>query len=168
MYMTKKIGLIAIAVLVVVVFAMGMRRASMMNGGAGIELVAVSSTGEKILLAADVISVTGELPKNTAAQKSGDLIVSLALNPYPPSVSQPGEFDVTLTDVNGQAINDASISLDLTMPQMRMPPNQPVMEFVSDGKYHVTAYYTMRGWWRIEVVIMRANEKQSVFFDLGL
>lgn len=167
--MMKKIGLIVVLILVAIgVFAMGMRRASMMNGGAGIELVAVSAAGEQILPAADVTSVTGSLPKNKAAQKSDGMIVSLELNPYPPTVSQPGEFDVTLTDLDGQAINDASISLDLTMPQMRMPPNQPVMEFVSDGRYHVTAYYTMRGWWRIEVLITRGGETQSVFFDIGL
>lgn len=166
--MMKKIGLIAIVVLIAIaVFAMGMRRASMMNGGAGIELVAVSAAGEQILPPADVTSVTGDLPKNTAAQKSGDLIVSLALNPYPP-ISGEGEFDVRLTDLNGQSIDDASISLNLTMPSMRMPPNQPVMEFVSDGEYHVAAYYTMRGWWRIEVIITRGGQTQSVFFDVGL
>jgi nitrogen fixation protein FixH len=91
----------------------------------------------------------------------------MELNPYPPSVGE-GEFDVTLTDLSGQAIDDAAINLDLTMPAMRMPPNQPAMEFVADGKYHTKAYYTMRGWWRIEVIITRGNETQSVFFDLGL
>ena len=145
--MAKKIGLIAVVVLVVLaVFAMSMRRSLMMGGaGSQLELVAVSADGTQILPSTDVISVTGELPKGTAAQKSGDLIVLLALNPYPPNVGQ-GEFDITLTDVAGTTIDEASINLDLTMPAMRMPSNQPVMEFVSDGRYHVTAYYTMRGW----------------------
>jgi hypothetical protein len=167
--MTKKIGLIAIVVLVAIgIFVMGMRRASMMNGGAGIELVAVSSTGEKIIPAADVTALTGKLPKNTVAQKSGDMIVSLALNPYPPSAGQPIEFNVALTDLNGKAIDDAIISLNLTMPSMWMPPNQPDMQFVSGGKYNTTAPFTMRGAWRIEVVITRDGNTQSVFFDVGL
>ncbi|MBI5945565.1 MAG: FixH family protein [Chloroflexi bacterium] len=169
--MTKKTGLIAIAVLVVLaVFAMftiSRMRARMMGGGEQIELMAVSADGEQISPSADVTSVTGELAKGTAAQKSGDLIVLLALNPYPPSVGQ-GDFDVTLLDANGQVINDASISLDLTMPAMRMPSNQPSMEFVANGQYHAAGYYTMRGWWRIEVIITRGAETQSVFFDLGL
>ena len=167
--MTKKIGLIAIVILMVIAaFAMNMRRSRMMGGaGSQIELMAVSADGSQISPAADVISITGELPAGTAAQQLDGMIVVLSLNPYPPSVGQ-GEFDITLTDLNGQAINDAVISLDLTMPAMRMPPNQPVMEFVSDGKYHTTAYYTMRGWWRIEVIITRGSETQSVFFDLGL
>jgi hypothetical protein len=73
-----------------------------------------------------------------------------------------------LTDFNGKTIDDASINLNLTMPSMWMPPNQPDMQFVSNGKYHTTAPFTMRGAWRIEVVIIRDGKKQSVFFDVGL
>ncbi|MCX6057873.1 MAG: hypothetical protein NTW69_06965 [Chloroflexi bacterium] len=80
----KKVGLAAIVVLVAIgVLAMGMRRASMMNGGAGIELAAVSQNGEQILPSADVISVTGELSKGMAVQQSGEMIVLLSLNPCP-------------------------------------------------------------------------------------
>ena len=132
--MTKKIGLIAIVILIAIAaFAINMRRSRMMGGaGSQIELMAVSADGSQISPAADVISITGELAKGTSAQQSGEMIIVLSLNPFPPSVGQ-GEFDVTLTDLSGQAIDDASISLDLTMPAMRMPPNQPAMEFVSDG-----------------------------------
>jgi hypothetical protein len=168
--MTKKIGLIAIGVLIVLaVFAMSMRRSHMMGGsGSPSELISVSADGAQIPLSEDLISVTGESPKGTASQKSGNIIVSLALNPYPPSVGQSSKFDVILTDVNGKAIDDASISLDLTMPTMWMPPNQLTMEFISDGKYHVEGQFTMRGGWRIEVLITRGSEKQSVFFDVGM
>jgi hypothetical protein len=168
--MTKKIGLIAIAVLVVLaIFAIGMRRSRMMSGGGEQQdLIAVSAAGAKIIPSAEVIAITGELPKGTAAQKSGDMIVSLALNPYPPRVGQVGKFDVTLTDLKGQPINDASINLDLTMPSMWMPPNQLTAKFVSDGKYPAGGQFTMRGGWRIEVIITRGSEKQSVFFDVGM
>ena len=168
--MTKKITLVAIVVLVLFgVFAMSMRRAHMMGGaGVQLDLVAVSSDGAQIPLPTDFSSITSELPKNITAQKSDNLVVSLALNPYPPTAGQPADFDFTLTDINGLAINDASISLDLTMPEMWMPPNQLAMEFMSDGKYHATGFFTMRGLWRIEVIIMRGDVKQSVFFDVGL
>jgi|GEM_PF-893188 len=170
----KKSASVVVVVLILVliafaVFAMSMRRSHMMGGGGSqLELVAVSAAGAQISPPADMTSVTGELPKGTVAQKSGEMVVSLALNPYPPSAGQPTSFDVTLTDVNGQAIDDASISLNLTMPSMWMPPNQPDMQFVSGGKYHAAAPFTMRGEWRIEVVITRGAEKQSVFFDMGL
>jgi len=192
--MTKKtISVVVIVIVVGVIlvlaslafFATNTRRSHMMGGGgmgggmgggggtgggnaSQLELAAVSAEGAQIAHSADVTSITGELPKGTVAQKSGDLIVSLALNPYPPSAGQPIAFDVTLTDLNGKAINDATITLDLTMPSMWMPPNQPAMEFISDGKYHTSAPFTMRGGWRIEVIITRGGEKQSAFFDIGL
>jgi hypothetical protein len=168
--MTKKIGLIAIGVLIVLaVFAMSMRRSHMMGGsGSPSELISVSADGTQIPLSEDLISVTGALLKGTASQKSGDMIVSLTLNPYPPSAGQLSKFDVTLTDVSGRAIDDASISLDLTMPTMWMPPNQLTMGFISDGKYHAEGQFTMRGGWRIEVIVTRGSETQSVFFDVGM
>lgn len=168
--MTKKIGWIAVAVLVVfAVFAMNMRRSHMMGGaGSDLPLIAVSTDGKQIPLPADVEAVTGKLTENTAAQKSGDMIVSLALNPYPASAGNLSTFDVKLTDLSGKAIDDASISLDLTMPSMWMPPNQLTAELVADGKYTATGQFTMRGWWRIEVGITRGDNTQSVFFDLGL
>jgi len=174
--MTKRIASIVGVVLVLAlisfaVFAMSMRRSHMMGGGglgSQLELVAVSADGAQVAPSADVTLITGELPKGTAAQKTGDMIVLLALNPYPPRAGAPTEFDVTLTDVNGKAIDDASITLNLTMPSMWMPPNQPAMEFVSDGKHSTTAPFTMRGEWRIEVIITRGGEKQSAFFDVGL
>ena len=177
--MTKKtisgvvVGVVVVVILALVafaVFAMSMRRSHMMGGGGGsqLELVAVSADGAQISPSVDVTSVIGELPKGTVAQKSGDMIVSLTLNPNPPRAGAPSEFSVTLTDVNGKTIDDATITLDLTMPSMWMPPNQPAMEFVSDGQYGTTAPFTMRGEWRIEVIITRGGEKQSVFFDVGL
>ncbi|MBI5352259.1 MAG: FixH family protein [Chloroflexi bacterium] len=167
--MMKKIGFVAlIALIVFAVFAMSMRRSHMMGGaGAQQDLVAVSADGGQISLE-ELASISAELPKNTAVQQSGEMIVSLSLNPYPPSAGQPSQFDVALTDLNGNPIDDASISLDLTMPSMWMPPNQPDMQFVSDGKYSTTAPFTMRGGWRIEVIITRGDQKQSVFFDVGL
>ena len=175
--MTKKIisGVVVVVILALIafaVFAMNMRRSHMMGGGGGggsqLELVAVSADGAQIPPSADVTSVTGELPKGTVAQKAGDMIVSLTLNPNPPRAGTPSQFDVTLTDLNGQTIDDAIITLDLTMPSMWMPPNQPAMEFLSAGKYSTTAPFTMRGEWRIEIIITRGTEKQSVFFDVGL
>jgi hypothetical protein len=165
----KTVWVVIIVALLALGIFIAMRRSHMMSGaGVQQDLVAVSTDGAQIPPSADITSATGKLPKGVVAQRSGDMIISLALNPYPPSAGQPSDFDITLTDVNGKAINDASISLNLTMPSMWMPPNQPAMEFVSDGKYHATAPFTMRGGWRIEVIITRGSEKQSVFFDVGM
>ena len=165
--MGKKIT-VAILVIVVVfgVIVMGTRRARMLSqplqaaGG----LVAVSANGAPIHPPADAT----KLPENMAVQQVGDMKVSIALNPYPPTGFNPADFEVTLTDASGQTIKDATVSLNLTMPTMWMPPNQFTLTSVSDGKYFATGQFTMRGPWRIEVIITRDGKTQSVFFDVWL
>ena len=133
------------------------------SGGTG-GLVAVTADGKTIPAPSDA----PKLPENTATQKIGNLNVTLAISPYPPASFQNGSFDITLTDDKGQAITDATISLDLTMPGMWMPPSKPNAQAVGNGKYHAAAFWTMRGLWQIEVTITRGNQKQSAFFDVWL
>ena len=163
--MSKKITALVIVLIVVLgVSVINARRSQMLSqpltatGG----LVAVSSDG------ATISSLATELPENIAAQRAGEMNVSIALNPYPPVGFEPADFEVTLTDADGQAINDASVNLNLTMPGMWMPPNQLTLTPASDGKYSATGRFTMRGLWRIEVTITRGAETQSVFFDVWL
>ncbi|MBI5302024.1 MAG: FixH family protein [Chloroflexi bacterium] len=137
-------------------------RGMMGSGGqpAG-SLVAVTSDGK-------TIPATTKLPENTAAQTVGKMNVAIALTPYPPVSFQTGNFDLTLTDEKGQAITDAKIRLDLTMPGMWMPPSKPNAQNLGEGKYKASATWTMRGLWRIEVIIERGSEKSSAFFDVWL
>jgi hypothetical protein len=142
-----------------------MRMRAAMSGAGNVSggLVAVSAGGQPI-----AVDSNNPLPENTAAQKADDLNITLALSPYPPVGFQNGSFDVTLTDGQGQAITNATITLDLTMPAMPMPQNTVVAQHTSDGLYHGTGRFTMRGLWRIEVIIERGDQKQSVFFDVNL
>ena len=133
------------------------------SGGTG-GLVAVTAAGKTIPAPSDA----PKLPENTAAQKVGNLNVTLAISPYPPASFQNGNFELTLTDDKGQAVTDATVSLDLTMPAMWMPPSKPNAQAVGNGKYQAAARWTMRGQWRIEVIITRGATTQSVFFDVWL
>ncbi len=136
----------------------------MMNSGhAPGGLVAVSSDGKAL-----PVDTSSELPENTAAQKVGSMNVSLALSPYPPVVIKETNFDITLTDEQGQAITDATIQFDLSMPAMPMPSNTFEAQHTGNGLYHATGRFTMGDWWRIKVVIQRGAEKQSVFFDVWI
>lgn len=143
--------------------AAGGRRGMMGGGGqAAGGLVPVSRDGNTLK------NSIANLPDGSAAQKIGNWNVTLALSPYPPVSFQKGDFAVTLTDDKGQAITDAQVSLDLTMPGMWMPPSKPNATHVGSGKYQASAMWTMRGQWRIEVIITRGAEKQSAFFDVWL
>jgi hypothetical protein len=126
-------------------------------------LVAVSADGKAL-----PVDPNSKLPEGTAAQTVGKLNVSLALSPYPPVSFSKANFDVTLTDETGQPITDATVSLDLTMPAMPMPSNTPQLKHTANGLYTAEGRFTMRGLWRIEVIIQRGGEKQSAFFDVGL
>ncbi len=126
-------------------------------------LIAVTPNGEALPVDSD-----NKLPANTAAQKVGNLNVSLALSPFPPAGFSTSNFDVTLTDENGQPITDAKISLNLTMPTMWMPTNTPAAQHVGNGRYQATGRFTMRGLWRIEVKIDGGGSARSAFFDVWL
>jgi hypothetical protein len=126
-------------------------------------LTAVSPDGKAL-----PVDSTNKLPDNTAAQKVGNLNVSLALAPYPPSGFSRSDFDVTLTNDKGQAVTDAKVGLNLTMPAMWMPTNTPTAQHVGNGRYHATGLFTMRGLWRIEVIVDRTGARQSAFFDVWL
>jgi hypothetical protein len=139
------------------------RRGMMNSGHAPGGLVAVARDGAP--LTADP---NAQLPENAAAQKIGNLNVSIALSPYPPVGFQQATFDVTLTDEAGQAVTDAKISLDLTMPAMRMPVNKVEAKHAGDGRYQAIGRFTMRDWWRIEVIIQRGGAQQSAFFDVWI
>ena len=167
--MNKKIMVVVIVLVIVLgVIVMGMRRSRMLSQPSQAQggLVAVSSDGATISPPANA-AVT-KLPENMAMQQVGDMIVSIALNPYPPTGFNPADFKVSLTDANGQAINDATVSLDLTMPTMWMPSNQLTLTSTSNGKYFASGQFTMRGPWRIEVIITRGGQTQSAFFDVWL
>jgi len=137
-------------------------------GGSGVPnanaggLVAITADGNTISSDAD------GLPANTASQKVGDLNVTLALSPYPPMGWQPGTFDVTLTDQSGQPVTDARVSLDLTMPGMWMPPNSLQAQSAGSEAFHADGRFTMRGLWRIEVIVERAGHKESAYFGVWL
>ena len=144
-------------------FGPGFGRRMVSSGHAPGGLVAVSPDGEPL-----PTDPNTTLPENTAAQKIGNLNVSIALSPYPPVGFQETNFDVTLTDEKGQAITDATITFDLTMPGMWMPPNKLEAQHTSNGLYQATGRFTMPDLWRIEVIIQRGSDKQSAFFDVWL
>jgi len=174
------VGLIIIGVLVVVVFLVipGFQRMmgqspsgpgfgpGMMGGGGQAPggLTAVSLDGTPVPLPVS----SAKLPENTATQKVGNLNVTLALSPYPPAGFQQASYDVTLTDENRKEVSDASVLLDLTMPDMPMPSNKVEAKYTDNGLYKGTGRFTMRGLWRIVVIIQRGGEKITAYFDVGL
>ncbi|MCI0478754.1 MAG: FixH family protein [Anaerolineales bacterium] len=105
---------------------------------------------------------------NGSTQKDGNWNVTLTLTPYPPVSFQQTTFDIAITDEKGNAVSDAKVSLDLTMPSMWMPSNKPPAQALSSGKYQAIGRFTMRGDWQIAVIVERGSEKQTAYFKLWL
>lgn len=114
-------------------------------------------------------SASGVLTKsgNTYTGQAGNLRIALTMTPAPAAFSAT-TFDITLTDEKGNAVSDANVSLDLTMPSMWMPANKPQAKALGNGKYQAVGRFTMRGGWRINVIIEQGSQKQNAYFDIVL
>lgn len=157
--------IIGIVVIAAAVAFISMRRAHMhaaMSGAAVGNLHAVNAEGTPMP------ALAAGLPEHSAGQAAEGLVVTFALDPYPPTMTEASTFKVTLTDVDGRPVSGAAIILDMTMPGMWMPTNQPKLTEGEAGIYSGTGQFTMRGLWRIEVIITLDDKTRSVFFDLGL
>jgi hypothetical protein len=130
-------------------------------------LVAVDARGTPMPLSAPQ-AVEARTDDNNAFQEVNGLLVSLMLDPYPPNMKAPGNFEVVLADAQGRLISDADVSIDLTMPGMWMPPNLLTLQENEAGTYRSSGHFTMRGLWRMEVIIAIDGKTQSAFFDVWL
>ena len=178
--MNRKAIVVAVAVVIVVVggailfmFMRSQRPFRGMMGGpaqgpasgqSARGLVAVSADGTPLPPAVGATPAS----ENMCTQTISGLRVSLALSPYPPAGFQTSNFEVTLVDANNQAVTDATVNLDLTMPGMWMPPNAVTAPHAGNGVYRGSGRFTMRGVWRIEVILQRSGQKQSAFFQVNL
>lgn len=90
------------------------------------------------------------------------------MSPASPAMMEPTSLSLTLTDANGQALEGAQVSYDLTMPGMTMPPNQPHASDKGQGLYLADTTFTMSGDWRAEVTVIY-NGKTTIFtFDFSI
>ncbi len=96
-------------------------------------------------------------------QTVGDLTATLSVDPYPPPAMGKTEFLVTLTDGRGQLVTGATVSSDMTMPAMPMPPNRPEAVEDSAGVYRVEVLFTMAGDWEAAVEALLADGSTTEF-----
>lgn len=76
-------------------------------------------------------------------------------------------FSVELIGGTGKVISDAAVSLQLTMPAMEMPLNNPKAPWL-DGAYRGSAVFTMAGEWEAAMFIQRPGHDQvTLNFNLG-
>ena len=81
---------------------------------------------------------------------------------------EPVTLSLSLTDLNGQAIESAQVAFDLTMPGMSMPPNQPQASDKGGGLYIAESTFTMSGDWRAQAAVILNGETTTFIFDFAI
>jgi nitrogen fixation protein FixH len=89
----------------------------------------------------------------------------LTLDPDPPETMIPVTFSLELSDENGQPVENADVSYDLTMPAMKMPPNKPSADEQQNGLYQTRTTLSMAGDWQAEASINLNGKITTLIFD---
>jgi hypothetical protein len=120
-----------------------------------------------ILLYCTVIGVTAAVtPIETEMADGSKAVIIFASSPLQAMTEIP--FTIELTNNAGEMFKDAELVLDLTMPFMPMPPNNPKVVW-KDNAYRGTAIFTMAGAWQVNVEVNRPGaETLKIIFDIEM
>lgn len=86
---------------------------------------------------------------------------------HPETADMLKDYDlfITVTDADGKPVDQATVFLDLTMPAMYMPPQQPIAEALGNGRYRVSTLFTMEGEWHVHAHAIINGTTQTVTFN---
>jgi hypothetical protein len=89
------------------------------------------------------------------SRQSGDYLINLSITPYPPPILEEVDFNLTITGPQNQPLTNLRPILDLTMPDMLMPPNQLTATPLTavPGIYRGHTVLTMTGRWQADVYL---------------
>lgn len=92
------------------------------------------------------------LDAGTATQEIDGTQITLTMAPWPPQTLTETTLTVNVQQ-GDQAVTGLQPALDLTMPGMAMPENQPVAVEQAPGTYLAKTLLTMGGRWQIDVLL---------------
>ena len=98
-------------------------------------------------------------------QTSNKITGILTFEPDPLIAMKTATLKLQLSDQNGNPIEGAHVSYDLTMPAMKMPPNQPQAIAQASGLYIAETTFSMSGDWQAAVTILQGEETTTLTFD---
>ena len=119
-----------------------------------------------LLFSTTVCANAAEIRLVTNWADGDEAVIIFARNPLQTMTEIP--FTIELRKNTGELIRDAELALDLTMPSMPMPANNPKAEW-QDNAYRVKAIFTMAGAWQVNVEVHRpGNAAESIVFDIEM
>jgi hypothetical protein len=104
-------------------------------------------------------------PGYTTQQQTVEGISITLERPQQAELLKDYELFVTLKDASGAAIDGATVFVEMSMPAMPMPPQQPIADSLGGGRYRLKNAFTMEGDWRVDVHAMIAGKEHIATFD---
>jgi hypothetical protein len=104
-------------------------------------------------------------PGYTTQQQTVDGISITLERPEQAELLKDYELFVTLKDAGGTAIDGATVFVEMTMPAMPMPPQQPIADGMGGGRYRLRSTFTMEGDWKVAVHASIAGKEYIATFD---
>lgn len=98
-------------------------------------------------------------------QQTVDNITITLERPAQAELLQDTELFINLSDAQGKKLDGATVFFEMSMPAMPMPPQQPVADRVSSGRYHIKDVFTMEGDWKVIVHAKVAGKDYEATFD---
>ncbi|MDZ4720213.1 MAG: FixH family protein [Roseiflexaceae bacterium] len=101
----------------------------------------------------------------TRQKQTVDGVTIFLENPENISLSREVEVFVTLVAADERVINNATVTLDLDMPDMPMGQNRPLADPLGGGRYRIRTTYTMVGTWKTTVIAKIGEKEYRATFD---
>lgn len=112
---------------------------------------------------------TVRLDGSQASLALGDLALTLAIAPQPVRLMTEQDFTVTVAAA-GQPVTDATVQVDLAMPDMYMGDNRVTLRHAGGGRYTGMGVFPTCSSgntdWLATVSVRQANEESRVGFQL--
>lgn len=102
---------------------------------------------------------------NSSPPASSDVNVSLTTRPDPPEGGDV-ELVATVTNAQGQPINDAEVFIFATHTEMTGMDMEGQAVAQGEGRYATTANFSMSGAWRVTVQVNYGGQNTVEEFDL--
>ena len=118
-----------------------------------------------ILIFLLTLASCGGTPSYATQQQTVDGLSITLERPQQAELLKDYELFVTLKDSGGKPIDGATVFLDMSMPSMPMPPQQPIGDGLGGGRYRIKSAFTMEGDWKVDVHAKVAGKEYTARFD---
>jgi YtkA-like len=118
-----------------------------------------------LLLLLTLSACASSTPGYTTQQQTVDGVSITLERPQQAELLKDYELFVTLKDAGGAAIDGATVFVEMSMPAMPMPAQQPIADGLGGGRYRLRSAFTMEGDWKVDVHATIAGKEHIATFD---